>query len=228
MSTNGQLPGFVNDYLDGFLQSWTDEVPARQVRFVILDTETTGLDPRRDRLISIGAVAVKANEIDLADSFEALLKVAYNSSSVTVHGITRQEALDGIEEAEALEAFLDYLRDGVIVGHHIGHDVATLNAGYERHFGFNLKNRSLDTMDLTLLLQRDGAFAGIERVDGFSLDALCEFFDVEPHDRHTAGGDAFITALIFLKLLPLAARFNRSTLGPLTEPYLECGDLAPL
>lgn len=220
MSTNGQLPGFVKDYLDGFLQSWTDETPARELRFVILDTETTGLDPRRDRLISIGAVAVKANEIDLADSFEALLKVAYNSSSVTVHGITRQEALDGIEEAEALEAFLDYLRDGVIVGHHIGHDVATLNAGYERHFGFNLKNRSLDTMDLTLLLQRDGAFAGIERVDGFSLDALCEFFDVEPHDRHTAGGDAFITALIFLKLLPLAARFSRSTLGPLTEAYI--------
>ena len=201
MSTNGQLPGFVKNYLDGFLQSWTDEVSGREVRFVILDTETTGLDPRRDRLISIGAVAVKANEIDLADSFEVMLKVAYNSSSVTVHGITRQEALGGIDEAEALEAFLDYLRDGVIVGHHIGHDVATLNAAYERHFGFNLKNRSLDTMDLTLLLERDGAFAALERLDEFSLDALCEFFDVEPHDRHTAGGDAFITALIFLKLL---------------------------
>jgi len=213
-------PDFVRDYLDCFARSWTEKTPAEQVRFVVLDTETTGLDPRRDRLITIGAVAVKANEIVLADSFEVMLKVAYNSSSVTVHGITREEAHEGMDEADALESFLEYLRDGVIVGHHIGHDVATLNAGYERHFGFNIQNRFLDTMDLTLCLQRDGAFAGGDGVQGFSLDALCEFFDVTPHDRHTAGGDAFITALIFLRLLRVARKFGRATLGPLTEPYV--------
>ncbi len=217
MIPDDQLSGFVRSYLDYFVKSWTDESPAEEVRFVVLDSETTGLDPRRDRLISIGAVAVKADEIVLADSFEAMLKVAYNTSSVTVHGITREEARDGIDEAEALELFLEYLRDGVIVGHHIGHDVATLNAGYERHFGFNLKNRSLDTMDLTLCLERDGAFTGTAPIEEFSLDSLCELFDIEPHDRHTAGGDAFITALIFLKLLRIASRFKRSTLGLLTE-----------
>jgi len=217
-------PDFVRNYLDYFARSWTEKTPAEQVRFVILDTETTGLDPRRDRLITIGAVAVRANEIVLADSFEAMLKVAYNSSSVTVHGITREEAHVGLDEPEALESFLEYLRDGVIVGHHIGHDVATLNAGYERHFGFDLKNRFLDTMDLTLCLQRDGAFAGGDEVQGFSLDALCEFFGVAPHDRHTAGGDAFITALIFLRLLRVAGRFGRATLGPLSEAYVSVGD----
>ena len=217
MSPDDQLPAFVSVYLDCFLNSWTHESPAEEVRFVVLDSETTGLDPRRDRLITIGAVAVKADEIVLADSFEAMLKVAYNTSSVTVHGITRDEARDGIDEAEALTSFLEYLRDGVIVGHHIGHDVATLNAGYERHFGFNLKNRSLDTMDLTLCLERDGAFTGTGPIEEFSLDSLCELFEIEPHDRHTAGGDAFITALIFLKLLRIASRFKRSTLGMLTE-----------
>jgi DNA polymerase III epsilon subunit-like protein len=75
-------------------------------------------------------------------------------------------------------------------------------------------------MDLTLNLQRDGAFAGDE-IQGFSLDALCEFFDVAPHDRHTAGGDAFITALIFLKLLRVAEKFGRGALGPLSEAYVD-------
>jgi len=218
------LPDFAKNYLDCFRRSWSEQTPTEEVRFVVLDTETTGLDPRRDRLITIGAVAVKAGEIVLADSFEAMLKVAYNSSSVTVHGITREEAREGMDEPDALESFLEYLRDGVIVGHHIGHDVATLNAGYERHFGFNLKNRFLDTMDLTLGLQRDGAFAGGDRVQGFSLDALCDFFDVAPHDRHTAGGDAFITALIFLRLLRIAGRFGRGALGPLSEAYVSDND----
>jgi len=82
------------------------------VRFVVLDTETTGLDPRRDRIITIGAVAVVDGEILLDDSFEVLLRMAYNNSSVTVHGITRDEAAAGMEEREALRLFLDYLGDG--------------------------------------------------------------------------------------------------------------------
>jgi DNA polymerase III subunit epsilon len=220
---NDRQPPFARNYFDCFRRSWADETPAGEVRFVVLDTETTGLDPRRDRLITIGAVAVRADEIILGDSFEALLKLAYNSSSVTVHGVTREEAREGLEEAEALELFLPYLRDGVIVGHHIRHDVETLNAGYERHFGFILQNRFLDTMDLTLHLQKDGAF-GEREVPGFSLDALCEFFHVAPHDRHTAGGDAFITALIFLRLLRAARRIGRATLGPLSEAYAAEGE----
>ncbi len=53
-----------------------------------------------------------------------------------MHGVTRDESRGGVEEPEALERFLDYLRDGVIVGHHIGHDIGTFDAAYERHWGF--------------------------------------------------------------------------------------------
>jgi DNA polymerase-3 subunit epsilon len=195
------------------------DCPIDQVRFVVLDTETTGLDPRRDRIITIGAVAVVNHEILIEDSFEALLKVAYNSSAVTIHGVTREESLAGLDEPAALELFLKYLGGGVIVGHHIGHDVETLNAGYERHFGFRLQNPSLDTMDLTLHLERDGAFAGREAIQSFSLDALCGMFNIIPRDRHTATGDAFITALVFQRLLRLAAAHGRGTLQRLLEPF---------
>ncbi|HEY4362451.1 MAG TPA: 3'-5' exonuclease [Bryobacteraceae bacterium] len=210
----------VDAYLAHFEKTWTEETPVSEVRFVVLDSETTGLDPRRDRLITIGAVAVEDGEIRLDDSFEAMLKLDYNRSSVTVHGITRDEAREGMDEAEALERFLEYLRDGVIVGHHIGHDVQTLNAGYTRHFGFELKNRALDTMDLTLYLNDDGAFADRAMAQGFTLDGLCEMFGVAPHDRHTAGGDAFLTAQVFLRLLRAANKVGRTTVGSISQAYL--------
>jgi DNA polymerase III subunit epsilon len=206
-------------YFAHFENSWTDETPVSEVRFVVLDSETTGLDPRRDRLITIGAVAVVDDEIRLNDSFEALLKMDYNHASVTVHGITRDEASDGLDEPEALELFLDYLQDGVIVGHHIGHDIQTLNAAYERHFNMQLENRALDTMDLTLHLNDDRAFANRPMAQGFTLDALCEMFGVPPHDRHTAGGDAFITAQVFLHLLRAARKAGRTTVASISVPY---------
>jgi DNA polymerase III subunit epsilon len=199
--------------------TWGDAAPIDRARFVVLDSETTGLNPAADRLVTIGAVAVINGEIVLRDSFAALLRMDRNTEAVTVHGVTRDESRKGIEEAQALEQFLEYLGDGVIVGHHIGHDIATFDAAYGRHWGFRLANRSLDTMDLTLHLERDGAFAGRPSIRHFTLDALCDLFGVIPHDRHTASGDAFITAQVFLRLLRLATRFGRSTLSRLCEPF---------
>jgi DNA polymerase-3 subunit epsilon len=197
----------------------TPDTLVQDVRFVVLDTETTGLDPRRDKLITIGAVAVSGGEIRLDDTFEVMLRLAYNNSSVTVHGITRDEALAGMEEKEAVAQFVEYLGDSVIVGHHIGHDIEALNCACERHFQTRLTNLSLDTMDLTLHLNDDGAFAGRTMPQGFSLDGLCDLFGIAPHDRHTAGGDAYLTAQIFQRLLRIATRTGRQTLSALCAPY---------
>jgi DNA polymerase-3 subunit epsilon len=202
-----------------FERTWTDSTAIDEVRFVVLDSETTGLNPRTDRIVSIGAVAVERAEIALDDSFAALLELDRNSEAVTVHGITRDESRGGLAEADALLGFLRYVRDGVIVGHHIGHDVEALNVGCERYWGLSMANRSLDTMDLTLHLERAGAFQGRPPIRRFTLDALCAMFGVIPYDRHTAAGDAFITAQIFLRLLRLASRHGRDTLGRLSEPF---------
>jgi DNA polymerase-3 subunit epsilon len=214
-----ELPLFIAEYNAQFAHSWSDDTAADQVRFVVLDSETTGADARTAKLITIGAVAVVGGEIILADAFEEIIWTSYNSPSVTVHGITRDETRDGVEEVEALESFLKYLRDGVIVGHHIDHDIITISRATERHFGVKLQNQSLDTMDLTLHLKDDGAFSDKPELEDFSLDALCDLFGIEAHDRHTAGGDAFITAQIFQRLLRLARKAGRTQLGSLTVPY---------
>jgi len=206
-------------YQRAFEATWADETPIDDVRFVVLDSETSGLNPSVDRIITIGAVAVQAGEIVLEDQFASLIRVD-DTGPVTVHGVTPDQSRHGIEEQEALERFLPYLRDGVIVGHHIGHDIATFDAGYERHWGMRMLNRSLDTMDLTLHLERDGAFADRPAIREFTLDALCEMFGVIPHDRHTASGDAFITAQVFLRLLKLAAKHGRTRLRDITQDFV--------
>lgn len=194
--------------------------PVDEVRFILLDSETTGLDPRKDRLITIGAVAVIGGEIVMDDFYESMLKVAHNTSAVTVHGITRDEAEHGLDEPVAIAHFREYVKDGVIVGHHIGHDVDTFNAAYERDGQEPLSNVYLDTMDLALHLEKDGAFANFENFTNFSLDALCDRFGVIPHDRHTAAGDAFITAQVFLRLLAFAKKVGRTTLGQIAERFI--------
>jgi DNA polymerase III subunit epsilon len=213
------LPPVLARYRACFDRTWAEDTSIDAVRFIVLDSETTGLNPRVDRLITIGAVAVQNSEIFVEDSFDALIKIDRNTEAVTVHGVTRDQSLRGVDEEVAIEHFLDYLRDGVIVGHHIGHDISTIDAALERYWGMTLANRSLDTMDLTLHLERDGAFAGRPPIRQFTLDGLCAMFGVIPHDRHTASGDAFITAQIFLRLERLAARFGRGTLGRIGEPF---------
>ena len=216
-------PPFLDRYRACFDTTWTDDTPIDRVRFVVLDSETTGLDPKTDRLITIGAVAVQQGEIVIEDSFEAMLKVA------TQHQRRHRARRDPTTRPpwgwknRGAAGFLDYLRDGVIVGHHIGHDVGILDAGFQRHWGFHMSNRSLDTMDLTLHLEKDGAFSDRPPIRHFTLDALCEMFGVIPHGRHTAVGDAFITAQVFLRLLRLASRSGRKTLGRLSEPFPEAG-----
>ncbi len=215
-----ELP-FLARYRNRFDATWTDEEEIDRVRFVSLDTETTGLNPHTDPIVTIGAVAVQNGEILLGDSFEALLKITRNTDAVTVHGVTRDESLAGIDEPAALESFLDYLKDGVIVGHHIGHDISALNAALVRHWGIQMSNRTLDTMNLTLLMERDGAFSGRPRIRRYTLDALCEMFGVIPYGRHTAPGDAVITAEVFLHLRRLALKHGRGRLGPICETFHE-------
>jgi DNA polymerase-3 subunit epsilon len=135
--------------------------------------------------------------------------------------VTRDQGRHGVDEPVALERFVEFLKDGVIVGHHIGHDVSMLDAALERMgTDVRLRNRTLDTADLTLYLAQDGAFGDRALPGHLTLDTLADLFGVIPHDRHTASGDAFITALVVLRLLKLAARYGRTSLGSVVQEFV--------
>lgn len=169
-------------------------------RIVVLDTETTGFDYLQDCILCIGAVSLQNNTISLKDSFEVFIEQDhYDQNSAKIHGILKQWILERPTELEALQQFLEYLGDAIIVAHHAYFDIGMINKALERNGLPRLKNKSLDTATLykeTLLKSNL-----LEKKDNYSLDELADKFDISKKDRHTAMGDAYITAIAFLKII---------------------------
>lgn len=164
-------------------------------RFVVFDTETTGLDARNDLILSIGAVAVFGNSIVVNDSLEVFVEQnIFKTESVPIHGILKQGKEKKLGEKEAVIQFLDFIKDSTLVGHHVRFDIKMVNSALQRMGLGKLKNRSMDT---SVMYRK---FKGLQEDQHASLDELCQIFKIQKSDRHTAAGDSFITALIFLRL----------------------------
>jgi len=190
---NKNHPAFWKDYLNTFKQKPTKNI--KTTRFVVFDTETTGLDVINDRVLSIGAVSVFNNTIDVADSFEIYLKQdEFNAESVEIHGILKDGLLKKISEKDAIQQFVNYIGNAVLVAHHAAFDIEIINATLKRMKLSKLKNKSIDTGILYKKLTD-------KKDNHFNLDILSTEFNIPKHDRHTAAGDAYITALLFLKII---------------------------
>ncbi|MGB6269128.1 MAG: 3'-5' exonuclease [Olleya sp.] len=189
--TRKTYPNFYNAYAEMFKhQSKTVET----TRFVVFDTETTGLNPKTDTILSIGCVAIFDNKINVVDSFEVYLNQAqFNADTVQIHGILKSGSITKIEERDAIIQFLDYIKNAVLVAHHAAFDMAMINQALKRLDLPKLKNKVIDTGQLYKKTKY------VKDNKHYSLDALCKQFNITMHDRHTASGDAYLTALVFLK-----------------------------
>ncbi len=169
-------------------------------RFVVLDTETTGFNYTDDRILCIGAIVLENGVIDLQNVFEHYIdQEHFDKSSVQIHGIIRSDVLDHKSEIEVLQLFIDYLGDSVIVAHHTKFDVTMINNALERNGLPKLANKCLDT---AVLYKRTLIKSNLlQHKDHYTLDDLADKFDISKKDRHTAVGDAYITAIAFLKIL---------------------------
>lgn len=189
--------------------------PVDQVRFVVVDTEATGLDTQRDRLLTVAAVAVVGGEIDVGQSLELVVRQGgVGRGAAPIHGLVRADLEGGLTERAVLEAWVTFLGNAVMVAHHAAFDAALLSAALKRYGGAPLQNPRLDTAQLARRL-RDGPISDTSMSALPSLDALAESLDVDSVDRHTAAGDAWVTAEVWVKLLSQARQRGIVTLGAL-------------
>lgn len=174
--------------------------PIEQARFVLVDVETTGLDPRRDRLIAIGAVSLSALRLEVGQGFEVVLREDSPAAdpAVLIHGIAPGERERGAPPAEALVGFLEYAGRSPLVAFHAPFDRAVLERAASRNLGVRMSNAWLDLAWLAPALYPS---LGLERE---GLDRWLERFGLKPHVRHRALGDALITGELFLVLLARA------------------------
>jgi DNA polymerase-3 subunit epsilon len=183
---NKEYPDFWKNYLNKF--------ETKPNRFVVISTETSGLNPEKDVILSIGTFAVVDNSIIIQDSFEAvLLQLKYFQENGLSNEFIIESKMKKLEEADAIQALINYIGNAVLVGHHINFDIEMINESLERLDCGRLKNEALDI---------DVMYRKLNDINDkqFSLDDLCEIYKIPKSDRHSSSEDAYRIGLLFLKL----------------------------
>jgi len=180
---------------------------AAEARYVVLDTELTGLDDRKDGIVSIGAVRMQGGKIEIGGAFHELVNptAVLDARSVVIHGIMPSQVETKPPIDEVLGIFMDYVAGTVLVGHCVGIDLAFLNREARRLTGGTFRNPAVDTLSLYGWLRHrfpENPALGAA-LPGLSLFELARLFDIPVAEGHTALGDAYITAQLFQRLLPL-------------------------
>ena len=134
-------PKFWETYLSCF-----NENQSKDQRYVVFDCETTGLDYKSDRILSIGAVGIQNNQIIVGDFMEVFLQQdVFNPGTVALHGILKEGKEEKVVEAEAIIRFLDFIKDATLIGHRIDFDIEMINQALNRLDVGKLENQAMDT-----------------------------------------------------------------------------------
>jgi len=166
---------------------------------VVFDTETTGLDPKKDEVISIGAVKVKGNRILTSETFEVYLKTdrPIPAESIEVHGIRPCDLEYALSPPEGIERFLQFIGPRPLAGYYLEFDVAMINRYVKPWLGVELPNPKIEVSGLYFDKKNFGIPQG--NID-LRFDTILANLGVPPMGRHNAVNDAIMTAMIFIKL----------------------------
>ena len=172
-------------------------VALRNLTYVAFDTETTGLNPSEgDEIIQLGAVRILNNRLLHNETIDQLVNPqrAVPKTSVEIHGIDPDLLSSQPVITEVLPKFHAFVTDSVLVAHNAAFDMRFLQLK-EDAIGLHFDNPVLDTLLLSSVVHPN--------LEGHSLDAIAERFNITIVGRHTALGDALVTAEVLLKLIPL-------------------------
>jgi DNA polymerase-3 subunit epsilon len=200
---------------DSFLKNWNRK-KLKDIRFdflfeeplpneyVCLDCETSGLNPQKDEILSIGAVHIKDNKILMKKTFNIFLKPSKNINveSIKIHHIRPVDLKNGIDAQEAIYQLLDFIGSRPIVGYYIKFDVAIISRYTKEFIGIKLPNKTIEVSSMyykTIRKRSDYQFVDLR------FDTILKKLDIPILGKHDALNDALMTAMIFLKLAYLSS-----------------------
>jgi DNA polymerase-3 subunit epsilon len=188
-----------------------DEQPLAELAYTVFDTETTGLNPSEgDEILQIGATRIVGGKLRRQECFEQLVdpQRSIPAAGIPIHGI-RPDMVQGQPTIDTvLPAFHRFAQDTVLVAHNAAFDMRFLQLK-EQRTGVRFEQPVLDTLLLSAAVHPNQESHGLE--------AIAERLGVNVLGRHTALGDAMVTAEVFLKLLPLLQAQGIHTLGQARE-----------
>ena len=162
---------------------------------IVLDTETTGLDYTKERMVEFAAVRLENGKIK--DEFQTLINPEQHirKSSIAIHGITPEMVADAPTEAEVMPGILEFIGDYPIVAHNAIFDYAFINEASMRVFGKEITNPRIDSQQMFREIYPD--------LESHGLEALTKRFNVELSNHHRAMADTMGLALAYPKLKKL-------------------------
>ncbi|MBR1599946.1 MAG: DNA polymerase III subunit epsilon [Alphaproteobacteria bacterium] len=159
---------------------------------VVFDTETTGFDPKQNKLVEIGAVELDENNQPTGQIFHVYInpKQKVSEEAVQVHGLTSDFLADKPTFAEIKDGFLKFIEGKELIAHNLPFALGFIN----HELGFELTNKMTDTLKLA-----KAAFPNMR----CNLDALCERFDIDTSKRNVHGAllDAELLSQVYCKLI---------------------------
>jgi DNA polymerase-3 subunit epsilon len=172
------------------------------LRYAVIDTELTSIDSRKNRLLSIGAIAMDGMKIRVGDPFYRVVNpgIELPVESVMVHKLRPNDVEHGVAPALAISELRDFITGRVLVGHFFRIDLKAMHKelGDQQH---ELANPAICTARVHRWIVQKGPvrenFAQeMERVD---LETLAKAYDLEFRNAHHALEDAFLTARLWQK-----------------------------
>lgn len=183
---NKEYPDFWKLYLAKF--------ETKSNRYVVLSTETTGLNPKKDVILSFGAIGVIEDTIRIGDNFEVvILQYKYLHDNGLSNEFLIESKLTKLAEPIAIKSLVDYIGNAVLVGHRIHFDIEIINDVLEKMECGKLKNEALD---LEIMHRKLNDITN----KSFSLDDLIKHYKLPQTEKNSASDDAYSIALLFLKL----------------------------
>ena len=188
--------------------------------FSVFDTETTGLLPHKDDVVQLGAVRVLNGRIIEGETINQLVDPGrpIPPASTKVHKVTDAMVQGQPNILTVAKRFHSFSQDAVIVAHNAPFDMAFLRR-HAKETGVTWDHPILDTVLLSAVL-----FGASET---HTLDALCDRLNVgiPPELRHTALGDAYATAEVLVRMLPMLEARGLETFGAVLEETRRHGRL---
>lgn len=205
------------EYYDFDLFKWSershelDDRLLTELTYTVFDTETTGLNPSQgDEIIQIGATRIVNGKLLRQESFEQLVdpRRSLSPESIPIHGIQPEMLVNQPTIDKVLPAFHAFASDTVLIAHNAAFDMRFLQMK-ETLTGLAFDQPVLDTLLLSAVLHPNQ--------ESHRLDAIAERLNLTIVGRHTALGDAIVTAEIFIKMIPLLAENGIRTLREARE-----------
>ncbi len=176
--------------------------------WVALDCETTGLNPRSDEIIAIGAVRIVGNRVLTSERLELLVRPEHGVSaeSIRVHRLREQDVQDGVPAEEAMRRLLHFIGARPLVGYYLEFDVAMINRTLKRTLGLTLPQEKIEVSRLYY----DHVFQQLpphKQQENTEIDlrfaTIMDALGLPTREAHDALNDAVMAALAFIKLRQL-------------------------